>query len=557
MTETASGRSVRVGQLIGRSLAAAGVEWAFTVPGESFLPLLDALPEAGIRLVAARHEGGAAFMAEAVGQLTGRPAACLVTRAVGAANMAIGLHTARQNSTPMVAVVGQVPREVRGREAFQEVDQVATFGRLAKWAAELDDPSTAAATLAEGLSAMASGRPGPVLFSVPEDVMDEWLPATQPDVAPSTPAAPDGQAVASVVEMLSGAARPAILAGGGVLRARASEQLAGLAQRLSVPVFAAWRRPDVLANDNQLYLGMTGYGAAATVLPRLEEADVLLVIGCRLNQATSFSYRIPAAGTRWAHVDLEPRGPDAGELGLQPPDISLAADARAFLEAALHVARRAAEPSAERRKAVNAEREAFIAASTIDDGADWTGSGVHPGRTIATLQQVLAADAVLTTDAGNFGLWLARGYRFRQAGTFLGPTSGAMGYGLPAAIAASACQPERQVVGLCGDGGFAMTMIELETAVREGARPVVLVFDNRSYGTIAMHQRQAGRETVATLLGPIDFSAAARALGAQGGRVTRDAEFEPALRDALAAHVPAVLHLEVDPRWVSPDTVND
>ncbi|MDQ3937446.1 MAG: thiamine pyrophosphate-binding protein [Chloroflexota bacterium] len=540
-----------VGRLVADALAAAGVEWAFTVPGESFLGLLDALPRAGIRVVATRHEGGASFMAEAAAQFTGRPAACLGTRAVGAANLAIGIHTARQNSSPVVALVGQVERGLRGREAFQEIDQVASIGRLAKWAAELDDPSTVAATLGDGLRAMVDGRPGPVLMSLPEDVLDEPLDDEPPDIRPPVPAPPDALAVQAVVDMLEAARRPVILAGGGVLRAGATDMLVTLAEVLSVPVMAAWRRPDVFPNDHRLYLGMTGYGAARTVLPRLLEADALLVLGCRLNEPTTFGYRVPGRDARWAHVDLEPRS--AGTAGLAAADTALACDALAFLELALSAAREAPSTGRHLPSALVADREAYLQASTVDGAEQWKGSGVHPGRVVATLQRVLPRDAVLTTDAGNFGLWPARSYRFTQPRTFLGPTSGAMGYGLPAAIAASLCAPDRAVVALCGDGGFAMTMSELETAVRLGTRPVVLVFDNRRYGTIAMHQEREGRELMAIDLGPIDFSTLARACGAQGGRIARDKEFEPALRDALEADRPALIHLELDRRWVSPD----
>ncbi|CAN5575060.1 thiamine pyrophosphate-binding protein [soil metagenome] len=539
--------------MIARALADAGVEWAFTVPGESFLGVLDALPEAGIRVVATRHEGGAAFMAEAVGQLTGRPAACLGTRAVGAANLAIGIHTARQNSTPMVALVGQVERAFRGREAFQEVDQVGTFGRLAKWAAEIDDPARAPGVVSDGLREMAGGRPGPVLFSLPEDVLDKPTADDPPDVTPAPAPAVDPAAVAPVIRMLAEAERPLILAGGGVLRARATDRLVALAEALRVPVMAAWRRPDVFPHENPLYLGMTGYGSPPPVAARTLAADALLVVGCRLSEVASFGYRLPADHTRWAHVDLEPR---TGDGGLRRPDLALAADAGAFLDAAIKAAIELAPtgdgPPSEPSEALDGDRAAFVAASVVD-AAPWDGPGVHPGRVVATLQRVLPPNAILTTDAGNFGLWPARGYRFNQPGTFLGPTSGAMGYGLPAAIAASLCRPDRQVVAMCGDGGMAMLMAELETAVREGAQPVILVFDNRRYGTIAMHQLREGRSEVAVELGPVDFAAVARACGAQGGRVTRDAEFEPALRDALAADRPAVLQLELDPAWLSPD----
>lgn len=487
-------------------------------------------------------------MAEAAGQLAGHPAAVMGTRAVGAGNMAIGIHTARQNSTPLVALLGQVGRAFRGREAFQESDLVKTPGGLAKWAAEIDDPARAAELVGEGLRAMRSGRPGPVLFSLPEDVLDE--PAGDPsvDVRPTDPPTPDTHAVEAVLDLLRTAQRPLILAGGGVRAAGATDELVVLAEALAVPVVAAWRRPDVFPHDHPLFLGMTGYGSASTVRERIEAADVLVVIGCRLNEIASFEYSIPAVTTKWAHVDLEPR---TAHAGLGAPDIAVVADAGQFLRAALAVAAGAAA----RGRDVAADRAAYLAASVVDDGEPWTGPGVHPGKVIATLNGVLPADATLTTDAGNFGLWLARGYRMRRPGRFLGPTSGAMGYGLPAAIAASLCEPGRIAVAVCGDGGFAMTMNELETAVREGARPIAIVFDNMSYGTIEMHQRRRGSAPVATNLGPIDFAAVAEACGALGLHVERNEDFEPALRRAISAGRPAVLHLELDQRWVSPDLV--
>jgi len=543
-----------VATIIAEALARAGVKWAFTVPGESFLGLLDALPAAGIAVVGTRHEGGASFMAEAVGQLTGRPAAVLGTRAVGAANMSIGIHTARQNSTPMVAIVGQVKKRYLGREAFQEVDQVESFGRLAKWAAQIEDAESAAATLAEGLASMIEGRPGPVLLSVPEDVLGLAVPPrpASPEDATvlATPRTPDESEVRPIVDLMTAAQRPAILVGGGINAASAREALVRFSEQTEVPVLAAWRRPTAFPNDHAHYLGMTGYGAPATVQARLAESDALLVLGCRLSEVASFDYRIPAAGTAWAHVDLQPR--TSGGRGLRRPTISLAADAGAFLAAAIELAAGYVGPR-ERVAALAHDRQAYLEASGIGDDLPWRGPGIHPGHTIATLQRVLAPETILTTDAGNFGLWLARGFRFGHRHGFLGPTSGAMGYGLPAAVAASLVAPDRPVVALCGDGGLAMTMNELETAVRSGAKPVVLVFDNRRYGTISMHQRNEEREALATELGPIDFAAVARACGAQGGRVGRDVEFEPALRDALAADRPALLHLEVDPRWITPD----
>jgi len=546
-----------VGRLVADALRSAGVRYAFTVPGESFLGLLDALGDAGIRVVTTRHEGGAAFMAEAHAQLTGRPAVCLGTRAVGAANLAIGIHTARQDSAPMFAIVGQVERAHRGHDAFQEIDQVSTIGGLAKWAAEPDAPEAVAPALGEAIRQALGGRPGPVLLSLPEDLLD--LPApldAKVDGGRPSPSRPTDEEIRAVIELLASARRPVILAGGGVLRARTSTELIRFAELLQVPVIAAWRRADVISNDHPLYLGMAGLAAAATVRDRLATADAMLVIGCRLNEPTSWEDAMPAATTRWAHVDLEP-GRAAGSAA----ELSVAADARVFLRAANDRLVGKAVLDGERvqtRQAANAsDRAAWEAAADVTTiGADWSGPGVHPGRTIATLRRLLPDDAIVTTDAGNFAGWAGRGFRFRRPGTFLGPTSGAMGYGLPAAIAASLVHRDRPVVALVGDGGLAMTMAELETATREHARVIVVCFDNRRYGTIRMWQERRGTgQGIATELGAIDFAAIGRALGGRGVHVERDEEFETALRQALVEERSTVIQVDLDRRWVSVDTL--
>jgi len=544
-----------VADLVASTLRAAGVRIAFTVPGESFLPVLDALEALGIRVVATRHEGAAAFAAEAYGQLTGRPAVCLGTRAVGAANLAIGVHTATADSTPMFVLVGQVDRALKGREAFQEVDLVGTVGRLAKWAGEIDDPATAAATLEAAVRAVVDGRPGPAVLALPEDALSLEIPeGTRAPVYRPHPEAPAMADVRAVLHFLAGAERPLILAGAGVLRARCSNDLVRLAELLHVPVVASWRRGDVIPNDHPLYLGMTGFGSPSVVRERIEAADALLVLGSRLNEPTTSGYQVPAAGQRWIHIDLEPRdGPDGDAPA---PERAIRADARAFVRAALARLKDAvllAEPVSARDRHNPVDRAAWEAATVVDD-TPWSGPGVHPGRVVADLQRLLPEDAIITTDAGAFGGWAARGFRFRRPGTFLGPTSGAMGYGLPAAIAAALVHRERRVVALLGDGGLGMTLAELETAVREEAHVVAVVFDNASYGMIRAHQADQGSPTLpGTNLGPLDFAAVARACGARGVRVETDAAFEPALRTALAAAGPTVIQLALDPRWVSVD----
>ena len=551
------------GTAVVEQLLAEGITHAFTVPGESFLGVLDAMHdpagEGRLRVVATRHESGAAFMAAAFGRLVHRPAVCLATRAVGAANLSIGIHTARQDSAPMVALVGQVGRRWRGREAFQEVDLVNSFGRLAKWAVEIDRADDLPAVIHRAVAVAAAGRPGPVLVALPEDVLGERAEAeTVAPPSPPAPVGPDLDAVRAVLHLLVQAARPAIVAGGGVLAAGAVAELVRLAELLEVPVFAAWRRPDVFPNDHRLYLGMTGLAAPPVVRDRLTAADVLVAIGTRLSEIASFEYQVPAPGTRFVHVDAEPSTPS------WRPGLGIAADARAFLAAAAQLAEELQEGTAERRRhraAANvADRAAWEEATALppipqsvpaSSGAD---GSVHPAVVVSVLTRLLPPDAILTSDAGNFAGWPARHYRFRFPGTFLGPTSGAMGYGLPAAIAAAIARPDRPAVAMAGDGGFGMVMSELETAVREGARVTSLVFDNRMYGTIRMHQElTAPGRVLATDLGAVDFAAIARAMGAVAFTARANDEVEPTLREALAAPGPSVVHLLTDPRWLSVD----
>ena len=415
---------------------------------------------------------------------------------------------------------------------------------------------TSPTILGEALRQVSGGRPGPVLLSLPEDLLDEPVPADARVVAERpTGGRPSDGDIRAVIELLASAERPVILAGGGILRARTSTDLLRFAELLQVPIVASWRRADVISNDHELYLGMAGLGAAPTIRERLASADAMLVIGCRLSEPTSWDDTIPAVGTRWAHVDIEPHR----SSGPRPADITVAADARTFLRAANDrlVGKAVLDAELVRRRQANnvADRAAWEEAATVDANADgWTGPGVHPGRVITTLRHVLPDDAILTTDAGNFAGWAGRGFRFRRPGTFIGPTSGAMGYAVPAAIAAALVHRDRPVVALAGDGGMAMTMAELETATREGARIIVLVFDNEQYGTIRMWQSRRGAGApIATELGTIDFAAIARGLGARGVRIDRDADVEPALRQALAEERSTVIHLALDRAWVSVD----
>ena len=544
-----------VSQEVARQLHAAGARYCFTVPAEPILPLLDDLEDVGVRIVTTRHEGGAAFMAEALSQSTGRPQIVAISRTVGAANAAVGIHSASQDSAPMVALTGQVASGVAGREAFQESDLVGGIGSLAAWAGQIDHAADAPNVLGRAWRRLNTGRPGPVLLSVPVDVQSEefeLLDEPPPKPPGARGPAADRSAVSRALKMLAASERGVIVAGAGVLRARATKRLVALSEALAVPVIAAWRRPDVFPNDHPNYLGMAGSWAAATVQQRLADADVILFVGTRLSEITTGGYAIPGPDTRWIHVDVQPR---VAHAGLDAPTLAITADASRFLDSAWSDLRAAAldnEMRSRREARTAADREAYRAASDVAAG-EWIGPGAHPGRILAILRAALPDNATITTDAGNLAGFVARGYLFRRAGSFLGATSGTMGFGLPAAIAASLMDPDRIAVAICGDGGFAMTMNELETAVREGAHPIAIVFDNERYGTIAVQQASEGRSTRSTDLGPIDFAAVARAHGALGFTVEDDSAFESVLREAITSRQASVIHVKVDRAWLSAD----
>jgi acetolactate synthase-1/2/3 large subunit len=539
------------GKAVVQALLAAGVDHAFCVPGESFLGLLDALYDTPqIRVIATRHEGGAAFMAEAFGKLTRRPAVCMGTRMVGAGNLAIGIHTAQQDSSPMLALLGQVSTADRHREAFQESELAQVFAPVAKWTVEPPRADRLGELTLRAARVALSGRPGPVVVSLREDLLAETVDDFDPPPLELTRPAPDTRRVGVALQKLRDAKRPIMVLGGGVLAAQATDLFVRLAEAEQIPVTAAWRRPDVFPNDHPLYLGHGGLGAPRSVVDRLLEADVVLVVGARLNEMTSQGYRFPSLDATLIHVDVSSEGL-GGHLTARVP---IQSDACLFAEAMLAASTASPAPADlldSRREHTTADREAYERDATAARGHARPGF-LDQQALAAQLRCTLPPDAVVTTDAGNFGGWPARFLRWRKPGTFLGPTSGAMGYSVPAAIAARLARPERPVVSLVGDGGFLMTGTEVETAVREQVPIVVLVYDNAQYGTIRAHQQREhpGRQ-IATALGPVDFAAIARGLGADGVTVRDEQEFGPLLLDALRSSMPSVFHLRVDPEQIS------
>lgn len=542
-------------QALVRQLKTEGVRYAFTVPGESFLSVLDALYDEGeegdaIRLVATRHEGGAAFMAEAVGKLDERPALCMATRGVGSANMAIALHTAYQDSTPLIALIGQVETPYRGREAFQEVELAPFYRHIVKWAIEVERTDRLPEIAHEAVRRAIGGRPGPVLIAVPTDVLDaecDYAPEHFRAAARAPRPAPSGGDAARAVELLLDAERPLILAGGGVRRADAVSELLAFAEQVAVPVIAGFRRYDVFPNDHPLYLGSMGLGASPVVAERLCEADVLLALGTRFSEFTTATYEIPAPHTRVIHIDIDP-----DVVGVNSdPVLGIVADAGEALRALQTAA--AGRPDggrARRQEATRRDRDRFESATTpraIPDRAP-----VDPTGVLSDLARLLPPETIVTGDAGNFWSWFGRYHRFRAPGRFLGPTSGAMGYAMPSAVGAALARPGVPVLAVAGDGGFLMTGQELETAVRCDLPVIALVFNNNSYGTIRMHQeREYPGRVSGTDLGPVDFALFARSLGARGERVANNRDFAPALERALVAGGPALIEVVADPELLS------
>lgn len=531
------------GQLIVRALEDAGVRHCFGVPGESFLGVLDALYDSSITMVSTRHEGGGSFAATGYARTSGEIGVCFGTRAVGTANMAIGIHNARQDSLPMIALAGEVNRSFAGREAFQETDLVAAMTPLAKWAVRIPAAEQVPEIMAKAISRASSGRPGPVFVSVPQDVCNERSDASPRAATPITAAYPDPGALPVLLDALLTARRPLIFAGGGLYRSpQALELLVRFAERTQIPVITSWRHHDEFPNDHPLFLGCTSLGAPATVWERLADTDVMLVLGNRMQENSTNGYTYPLTSTRLLQVDVDP----AAFINHRSPELAVLADAGAALSGLIEQLPDPVPSRHERHDHNQADRQRFEAATVIPE-APLTGAGVPYAHVMRVLSETLTPDTIIASDAGNFYGWLARYYRFRRARTYLGPASGAMGFGLPSAIGAKMARPGTPVVSLSGDGGFAMTMSELETAVRYGADVVAIVLDNARQGTIRMHQEaQFPGRVIATELGATDLASVARGLGLGGYLVQDRSDFEPALRSALSSGRPSVIQVRMD-----------
>ncbi|MBI1495060.1 thiamine pyrophosphate-binding protein [Rhodobacteraceae bacterium MYP1-1] len=534
------------GKLLVECLQNLGAKHSFGVPGESYLAVLDALydTKGALDFTLCRNEGGAGFMAAAYGKLTGTPGICFVTRGPGATNASIGVHTAMQDSAPMILFVGQVGVGMKGREAFQEVDYRAVFGTLAKWATEIDDVDRIPEVLGRAWTMAVSGRPGPVVVALPEDMLTDVtsVPALAGPVAVQE-AAPAEATVTQVLGELAQAKRPLIMMGGGGWTGESSEALQAFAEGSDLPVIASFRYQDWFDNHSPSYVGDAGVGMTPATRKLIRDADVILAINTRFGENTTDGYtllKVPVPDQRLIHVHISDL-----ELGkVYQPDLAVHAGPNAFawVLADHKISGAWAEWRAE-------ARAGFEAAFDLPD----LPSPVDMGQVMAFLRDHLPDDAVLTNGAGNFTIWPNKFFKFGADQRLLAPQSGAMGYGLPAAIAAKVANPERTVVCFAGDGDFQMNCQELGTAMQAGAQPIVLILNNGTYGTIRMHQERNYPERVSgTTLENPDFVMLAKSYGYHAERVEETADFAAAFERAMASGTGAVLELNISPEALTP-----
>lgn len=541
------------GQILVDALQVHGVDTAFGVPGESYLDVLDALHDSNIRFVINRQEGGAAFMAEAYGKLTGKPGICFVTRGPGATNASIGVHTAYQDSTPLILFIGQVGTDFMDREAFQEIDYRRMYGQMAKWVAQIDRADRIPEYIARAFQVATSGRPGPVVLALPEDML-----IAQADVADTrryqpVQASPAASQIDTLRGMLKEAKKPLLLLGGGTWNEQACADVRTFAEANGLPVACAFRFQDLLDNEHPHYVGDVGIGINPKLAARVKEADVLIAFGPRLGEMTTSGYSLlasPVPKQRLVHIH-----PDPQELGsVYQAELMIAGGAPET--ARMLAAMEPVDSSAWRHtiEEAKAELRAWQQQPAIfQDGK----APLDLWQLVQDLQAALPHDTIITNGAGNYATWAHRFWRYGAMRTQLAPTSGAMGYGVPAGVAAKIVDPQRTVVTFAGDGEFMMTGQELATAVQYRAGLILIVFNNNMFGTIRMHQEREypGRVSGTELHNP-DFAALAEAYGGQGEVVEKTADFAPALARAVAftneKKLPAVIELRYDGNLITP-----
>jgi acetolactate synthase I/II/III large subunit len=547
--ELAKARKARMvprpgGRILADALVAQGIDHVFEVPGESYLDVLDGLyaVREKLQLVTCRFEAGAVNMAEAFGKLTGRPAAAMVTRGPGACHGAIGVHIAMQDSTPLLLFIGQIPTDQTDREAFQEIDYRRMFGPIAKWVTQIDHAARIPEIVAHAVDIAVSGRPGPVVIALPEDMQRQIVEV--PDIGPAAiaPPRPDPNALAQLSALLARARKPLALLGGSRWNEAGRAALRAFLSRHELPVTVGFRRQTLYDGTLDNFVGDLGVGADPALIAKAKEADLVLAIGARLGEATTQGYTLfePAGGVPIVHIY-----PDGGEIGrVFRPALGIVSELNAFAEAAAVL-----QPPRifwrEWTRELRALREAGRAVP------DYPGP-LNLGTVMRELETLLTPDAIVTTDAGNFATWAPRFVNFGERQSYIGPCNGAMGYSVPAAVGAKIAFPERMVLAMVGDGGFLMTGQEIATAFHHGVAPIVLVFNNQMYGTIRMHQERhfPARVSGTGLTNP-DFARFIEAFGGHGEIVTETAGFAPAFRRAVESGRPAVIELVTNPEQIT------
>ena len=533
------------GQILIDQLKIQGVERVFCIPGESYLPALDGLYGSGIETVVGRQEGGVAMMAEASGKLTGRPGVAFVTRGPGATNASAGIHIAFQDSTPMVLFIGQVDSSQRDREAFQEVDYKKMFTPLAKWVAEIDKTERIPEYVSRAFSVAVSGRPGPVILSLPEDILFAKSNVIDaPKIKPLRQMVSESD-VKEIITKLKNASNPFIIVGGSGWSLEASKSLGKFAKTLGIPVGTSFRCQDYLDNYHPNYVGDVGIGINPELLKRIKKADCILVLNARLGEMTTGGYSmfdIPKTKQYLIHIH-----PDPNELGsVYQPDIGLVCNSADFIQKAAEISKDS------QRKPPIKERKSYEAWQKIIT----TPGDVKMEIVIKTLSETISEKTIITNGAGNYNGWLHRYFKYRGWRTQVGSTSGSMGYGLPAAVAAKLMYPNNEVICLSGDGCFQMTMQEFGTACQYGLNIIVIISNNSIYGTIRMHQEREfpGRPSGTSMLNP-NFADLAKSYGGYGEVVHKTNQFSSALKRAREAEKPAILDLRTDPKAINPQTL--
>ena len=535
------------GQILVEQLVAQGVERVYCVPGESYLAALDALYDSGVEVTICRQEAGAAMMAATAGRITGRPGICFVTRGPGATNAAHGVHIAEHDSAPMILFIGQVERKMLGRGAFQEMDYRALFGSFTKWATEIENAKQIPEVIQRAYHIAMQGRPGPVAIALPEDMLTDLAVALDAPRVEPAPIWPGLTQMAELQKMLWAAERPIAIVGGAGWTENARATVQRFAERFELPLAASFRRASLIDGEHPNYVGEIGLSANPKLKARIENADLVLLIGSRMSEAASQAYTlfdIPTPRQRLVHVHA-----DAHEIGRNyHPTLGIIATSPAFAAALEAVQPPTTITWGTRTREARGDYLAWSEQAPAIPGP------VQMAEIMFTLRR-RAPEAIVTNGAGNFAIWVGRFLRWRRPEQHLAPTGGSMGYGLPAAIAAKQALPERTVVCFAGDGDFLMNGQEFATAVQYGLNIVVVVIDNGIYGTIRMHQEREypGRVVGSQLRNP-DFAAYARAFGGHGETVLKTEEFEPAFERALGSGLPAILHVKIDPEAITPTT---